>query len=645
MCGIFGVQGALSHDQILMSKCSHNIKHRGPDDEGSWYNEESSVYLSHSRLSIQDLSSAGHQPMISEDGKCVLVYNGEIYNSNEIRSILVDEGYTFRGFSDTEVLLNLYRLEGVDMLSTLNGIFSFALWDEKKGGLLLVRDAIGVKPLYYSVLDGNVIFSSEIKAILPSLSSDKCVDTKGVQQYLSFLWSPGERTPMSSIKKLLPGEAIWISNGSIDRKWRWYQLPFFQKRTIVPNKHKILSGVTKHLRTAVERQMLSDVPVGAFLSGGLDSSAIVALARDFQPNIPCFTIETCGEQDGGVTDDLPYARKVAKYLDVPLNVVSINPDRMVSSLETMVAMLDEPLADPAPLNVLYISQLAKDNGIKVLLSGAGGDDLFTGYRRHHAIQLDKWLSMLPSALRTSIQAHSLSLDQSKPLFRRIAKLLNGISSDGDDRIVNFFRWADESVIRSLFTAEARKELDGIAAGQPMLDVLKQLPMDVSSLERMLVLEQSFFLPDHNLTYTDKMSMAAGVEVRVPFLDHDLVEFASHIPVKYKQRGRVGKWVLKKAMEPYLPRDVIYRPKTGFGAPLRRWLQTDLRDLLRDVLSEDSLRKRGIFDPQAVQRLIRNNEIGVLDVSYTLFSLMCIEIWCRQFVDGQFNYEKVYGNAL
>jgi asparagine synthase (glutamine-hydrolysing) len=389
--------------------------------------------------------------------------------------------------------------------------------------------------------------------------------------------------------------------------------------------------------------MLSDVPVGAFLSGGLDSSAIVTFAREINPKIPCFTIETSGGKEEGMADDLPYAKKVAKHLDVPLHVVSIDSDKMAAGLENMVAMLDEPLADPAPLNVLYISQLARDNGIKVLLSGTGGDDIFSGYRRHHAIRLDKYLQLIPPGIRSGIENFTSSMNSTNSFYRRLSKLFNGSTLEGDERIVNYFRWADDKTARSLFTKEVRAELEGVDAAEPMFDFLHKLPDDLDSLERMLALEQRFFLADHNLTYTDKMSMAAGVEVRVPFLDLDLVEYAAQIPNKYKQNRSAGKWVLKKAMEPYLPHEVIYRPKTGFGAPLRRWIRFELRELLGDLLSEESLRKRSVFDSKAVHQLIKKNDSGVVDASYTLLSLMCIEIWCRQFVDGKFDYKKVYGN--
>jgi len=640
MCGIAGYYGLNQRKNLAQSL--HLIGHRGPDDRGLYEDEQASVGFAHARLSIMDISPLGHQPMLSADGLCVLVFNGEIYNCAALREGLIDKGCTFLGTSDTEVLLNLYLTEGEAMLSQLNGIFAFALWDARQQKMLIARDALGVKPFYYAAGEQDFVFASEIKGLLPLVPALQALDLKAIQQYLTFLWLPGNGTPVMNIKKLRPGEAMWVKQGQIARQWLWYTLPAFRAQPKVHTQQAAISGVAAQLRQAVQRQMLSDVPVGAFLSGGLDSSAIVAFAREQNPDIPCFTIEMTGGQEQGMTDDLPYARRVAKYLDVPLHVVSISSNQMADNFERMVAMLDEPLGDPASLNVLFISQLARDNGIKVLLSGAGGDDLFTGYRRHYAIQLEQWLQMMPARLRSGIERYTSSLNFSNPFSRRLAKLFSGSNLSADERIVNYFRWADEKDLQALFTPEARAALGDADAAQPMFEFLQPLRKPMTPLERMLVLEQRFFLAEHNLIYTDKMSMAAGVEVRVPFLDLDLVEFSAQISIKHKQRGRVGKWVLKKAMAPYLPHDVIYRPKTGFGGPVRRWMRFELRELLGDLLSEESLRKRGIFEPVAIQRLIKNNHTGVVDASYILFSLMCIEIWCRQFLDGQFNYQTTYG---
>ncbi len=631
MCGLIGYVGGF--DGTAMNAGLAEIAHRGPDNSGLFESKSFGVGLGHARLAILDLSSLGYQPMASPDGQAVIVFNGEIYNFRELRKELEANGTAFRGQSDTEVLLHLYLAEGEEMLQRLNGIFAFAIWDDNKKSLFIARDGLGVKPLYYSATNRGVAFASEIKGLLPMVPEARELDAASLHRYLSFLWCPGEGTPLKAVRKLLPGEAMIVRERRIERKWTWYNLPVFQGPNSYIDKGAAIAGTVAHLRQAVQRQMVADVPVGAFLSGGLDSSAIVAFARELNPDIHCFTIEAIGGQEKGATDDLPYARRVAEHLGVPLDVVSIDAHRMAGDLERMVFQLDEPLADPAPLNVLYISQLAREKGIKVLLSGAGGDDLFTGYRRHRALQAEHLWSWLPAVARDGLDKAAGSLNQHHTWSRRLAKLFNGAGLDGDARLVNYFTWARESKLLDLYSDEFREQLGAVQAPSPMMDFLKTLPIDTKPLHKMLALEQRFFLSDHNLNYTDKMSMAAGVEVRVPFLDVDLVNFSQRIPLRLKQRGRECKWVLKNAMEPFLPRDVIYRPKVGFGAPLRHWMRHELRELLGDLLSIDSLNKRGVFNPQAVHKLIRENDAGRVDASYTLLSILCIEIWCRAYVDG------------
>lgn len=629
MCGILGYSG--SFEAAALQAGLEAIGHRGPDDSGIHIDSSRGVGLAHARLAILDLSPFGHQPMWSTDGAVLLVFNGEIYNFRELRSELTARGFAFRGHSDTEVLLSMYLAEGEAMLPRLNGIFAFALWDTRSQTLLLVRDGLGVKPLYYAETPAGLAFASEIKGLLHLVPTLRTLDAAALHRYLSFLWCPGEGTPLEGVRKLAPGEALVARAGKILRRWTWYHLPQFRGVKPDLDETSAIAGVRNGLQQAVERQMVADVPVGAFLSGGLDSSAIVALAREQHPEIRCFTIEALGGQEEGAADDLPYAQRVARHLGVQLDVVQIDAGQMANDLERMIVQLDEPLADPAPLNVLYISQLARKHGIKVLLSGAGGDDLFTGYRRHRAVQLQRYWEWLPEGVRRSWDRMASGLDQRKAWARRLAKLLNGAGLDGDQRLVNYFAWAREAELFSLYSPELLARLGQEHAARPMLDFLQPLPIDTQPLERMLVLEQRFFLADHNLTYTDKMSMAAGVEVRVPFLDQDLVEFAQRIPLSLKQHGQEGKWVLKKAMEPYLPRDVIYRPKSGFGAPLRRWMRHELREFVGDLLSVDSLKRRGLFDPDAVQRLIARNQRGEVDAAYTLLALLGIEIWCRAYL--------------
>jgi len=617
---------------LNLDSATSSLSHRGPDDEGTFIDKDKGIGLGHRRLSIIDLSSEGHQPMLSSDKSITLVFNGEIYNYLEIKKELKELGHIFSGNSDTEVLLHLYQEEGEKMLSRLNGIFTFALFDKTKDSLLIARDALGVKPLYFHEEDGLVSFSSEIKSLLKLSKITKKINYQSLDRYLSFLWCPGNGTPLSEVSKLGPGEAMWVHKGKVTNLYQWYKLPILTNLPKISSYSEALNGTVNHLKEAVRRQMVSDVPLGAFLSGGLDSSSIVAFAKEINSDIKCFTIEPSGGEEQGMQDDLPYAKKVAKHLKVPLEIVQIDSAKMASDFEKMVIQLDEPLADPAPLNVLYICQLAKEQGIKVLLSGAGGDDLFTGYRRHIALDIEKYWKWLPKSLRSNMEAYSRKLNQNNPFNRRLSKIFSNSHLEGDARIVNYFSWSRREDLIKLYSKEFIQELDGHKVEEPFLDLLSSFNSSDEDLDRILALEQRFFLTDHNLLYTDKMSMATGVEVRVPFLDKDLLNFSAQIPNKFKVRRFQSKWILKKAMEPFLPKEVIYRPKTGFGAPLRRWMRYELREMLGDLLSTDNISKRGIFDPIEVHKLIAANDKGQIDASYTLLSLLAIEIWCNHYID-------------
>ncbi len=632
MCGIVGITGNFSNSDLV--KATASLNHRGPDDSGTYINTEHKIGLGHTRLSIIDLSPLGHQPMISSDESVVLVFNGEIYNFLDLRDGLKQKGYRFKGSSDTEVVLNMYLEYGIECLSYFNGIFGLAIFDQRSNNLYLARDALGVKPVYYHQDNSNVVFSSEIKALLHLIKNNLEIDYESIQKYLTYLWCPGDGTPVTSIKKVLPGEVLTINDGQIVSKKSWYRLPQTKLLSKIKTAENAVHQLSKALSNAVHRQLIADVPVGSFLSGGLDSSAVVALAKNHVKDLNCFTIEPIGGSDEDVAEDLPYAIKVAKHLGVNLEVVKINSEELVKDLEEMVWMLDEPLADPAPLNVLYISKLARKNGMKVLLSGSGGDDLFTGYRRHLAVNYEKLWSWLPQYTRKKMETFSLKTDQNKSFGRRLSKLFNNAGSNGDERLASYFAWARRSDLEPLFSDEMKNAVKNINPDKPFIDFLKNVDSRLNPIEKILSLEQRFFLADHNLIYTDKMSMAAGIEVRVPFLDLELVNLSARIPDKYKQKGTTGKWILKKAMEEYLPHEVIYRPKTGFGAPIRRWIKNDLRSLVDDLLSEESIKNRGIFNHLEVKKLIKNNQLGIRDYSYTIFSLLTIEIWCRKFIDNQ-----------
>ena len=363
----------------------------------------------------------------------------------------------------------------------------------------------------------------------------------------------------------------------------------------------------------------------------------MAFAQEITPEkrLQCFTIGFSGEDvsaSDGMTEDLPYARQVAEHLGVDLHVVQAGPG-MIEDLEKMIYHLDEPQGDPAPINVLLISQLAREHGIKVLLSGAGGDDIFTGYRRHFALLQERYWGWLPQALRKRIEEVSRHIRVGNTVARRFSKALQYAGLNDDKRVASYFYWIRPEQLIPLYGPKLRGKLSLKDPSDPLIRSLSHLSEGTHPLNKMLYLEGKHFLADHNLNYTDKLSMAVGTEVRVPLLDPDLVALAARLPVGYKQRGKVGKWIFKKAMEPFLPHNVIYRPKTGFGAPLRYWLRNQLRPMVEDVLSDGSLKSRGLFDPAGVRDLVKMDRSGCTDGAYTVFSLMCIELWCRIFLDG------------
>jgi asparagine synthase (glutamine-hydrolysing) len=660
MCGIAGFSGQF--DPEILPQMGLRIAHRGPDAAGDILlkHDNYQVGLAHRRLSIIDLSADGDQPFTvncncchsSSDAGLWLTYNGELYNYQELRAELIAKGHQFRSKTDSEVLLHLYAEHGTAMLSRLNGIFAFAIYDGRSlghdhttrtGDLFLARDGVGVKPLYYSTTESGFLFASELKALLVSPQVNSAIDLTALHYYLAYLWCPGQQTALQAVKKFEAGEAMIVRNGQIAKRWQYYDLPY-DGSVSTASEAELRAELTERLTTAVSRQLVADVPVGAFLSGGLDSSAIVAMMRKLQPDLPinCYCIGFKEGMDSeGNPDDVPYARAVAKHLNVNLKVMEVDAD-IIQHLQKMIYHLDEPQADPAPIHVYLISEAAKRDGIKVLLSGAGGDDIFSGYRRHQALQLDPLWQRLPMPLRRGVSRyarHVLSGGVSQramqnPTLRRIAKLLAHTDMSRDRRIASQFMWSTDTLRQGLYSADMAEQLQHTDTLAPLLNSLAAIPNEQQALNRMLYLEGKHFLASHNLNYTDKMSMASGLEVRVPLLDPDLIQFATSIPTGLKQKGKTGKAIFKKAMEDYLPHSVIYRKKAGFGAPLRRWLHNELHGFVRDVLSEEAIKRRGLFDPKAVSNLLKWDQSGRVDGSYTIFSLLCIELWATQFADAR-----------
>lgn len=627
MCGIAGYLGRYGQD--VAKAMSGLISHRGPDDDGFFFDRDAGLALIHRRLAIIDLSPAGHQPMTTPNGRFTICYNGEIYNYRELRDELVARGHALRGHSDTEVILGLFAESGPSIFARLNGIFALAIWDSEKRELTLARDGLGVKPLYFTQTARGFSFSSEMKALLALPDLDRTLDPAAAASYLTYLWTPGRPTMLSAVRKLDPGSWISVDASGIRASEVFYRLP-----DPVPvggrSDAALIEGTGKALATAVERQMIADVEVGSFLSGGLDSSAIVALARRHAPGrrLQCFTIAYDAPDGDEIVSDLPYARKAAAHLDVDLHEVRVD-DRMADDFEALIYQLDEPEADPAALNSLYIARHAREMGIKVLLSGTGGDDVFTGYRRHRAAAWFDAIARIPALGRNALAGLSTLLPRRPATMRRVAKLFGSLKGDSAERISRLFEWLPAE--QAITLLRGGNEALAAEARAPLLDAIHPLA-NAPAVEQALRLDQKFFLTDHNLNYTDKTGMAEGVEIRVPFLDPDLMAWAAGLPLNAKLRGGETKWVLRKAMEAHLPHDIIYRPKSGFGVPLRAWLNGPMRPMLEELLTPAALEARGIFDPMAVRRLKEATLSGRVDGSYTLLAVIAIELWSRRFLD-------------
>jgi asparagine synthase (glutamine-hydrolysing) len=628
MCGIVGIlnQG----QEALVETALDLISHRGPDDKQ--FIGVNGTILGHTRLAIQDMSDLGRQPMRSACGRFIIVFNGEIYNTSELLSNAFGTQVMLKGNSDTELLLEFlaYNIKNkvplISVLKKLNGIFAFVLYDCKLQNSWMVRDHMGIKPLYYKVSHGGVRFCSELAGLRVMNSGADKVVVSDLSRYLCFLWNPGETELIDGVKSVPPGGFIRVSkNGNLEMQ-KWYNLPLEKNISKTSQGTKnICNQILDTFSDVVKTQLVSDAPVGCFLSGGLDSSAICSLATKFSDNLTFYTIDP-GEVVDDQVSDLWYSKNVARHLGVDLNVVQIPHENFLPQLERMVRCLGEPIADPAALNTLLICEAANANGTKVMLSGTGGDDIFTGYRRHVASRYASTVDKYIKPAENYIHFLHFVLQKFGYKNRRLSKLLDSLFLDRAERLVGYFQWSDPSRALGLLKESKNSYFDEDVIKAPIMEYLNTLDKGLSELQTALLLEQRFFMTNHNLIYTDRMSMATGVEVRVPFLDPRMLELASSIPDKYLQKRSIGKWILKKSMEPLLPKNVIYRSKTGFGLPIRKWISGSVNELRDTYLSSQNIRNAGIFDYYAIDKLLSEFDEGHYDLAYTVFAVICCQIW-------------------
>ena len=643
MCGIAGL---IDRDaEARTSAMLQAIEHRGRDDEGVWtsasINEQGQrVCFGHRRLSIIDTSSAGHQPMISHD-RFVVILNGEIYNYRELRDELTAKGHQFRTHADTEVLLHAWAEWGTACLDRLNGMFAFALWDDRERSLYLVRDRVGIKPLYYACgPDARapwLAFASEIKSILASGLIKAELDHQSLHQFLTFLWAPDPNTLFKSIKTVRPGHFVKVSDGQL-AEHQWWDISFDE---IEEDKDETWwqDRVLETLDRVVKLEMVADVPLGSFLSGGVDSSSIVAMMKQHSNGRPVGTyaigIEAEDLRYDIIPDDVQWARRVNQQLETDYHEIMLKPE-VADLLPKLVYHMDEPAIDMAIPSYL-VSRAARES-MRVMLSGMGGDEVFAGYPRQMAMKLAGAFDPVPQLLRRPLmKTVAAVLPGGMPgkltaSLRNAKKFARSAALGFQERYLGFETYFTDEMKSQLYTDELRASTFGLDAYAAHRDYFTRA-QNAAPLNQLLYVDLKTFLPCLNLMTTDKTSMAANLEVRVPFLNVEMLNLAARMPPDLKLRGLKRKYILKRAAEKLLPREVVWRKKAGFGAPIRSWLRGPLRPLVDDLLSVDAVRQRGLFQPQEVRRIVDANLSGREDYNLQVFQLLNLELWHRQFIDS------------
>ena len=631
MCGLVGISGSSQIERAILASMLNEQQHRGPDDSGNIILDNGCVGLGHVRLSIIDTTQAGHQPMSSSCGRYIIVFNGEIYNYKELKHY-ISLKYNFTSWqssTDTEVVLEGYAFEGEKFIEKLNGVFAIAIYDIQLSHLFVVRDIVGVKPLYYIEKNNTFYFASELKSLL-KLNLEQSLRIESLQEQLQFMYVPEPYTMFQNYFKFTPGEyrvyekGKLIKNGFLDSSYHHIDYCFKSEEEYVEQLDCLLNS-------AVEKQLMSDVPVSLFLSGGLDSSLISAIALKNGTCIKeAYTI-SCSDEDRKYDqygNDLFYANKIAKELGLNLNIIKARSN-MLEMLPEVVYHLDDALSDPAAINTYVISKAARDKGYRVMLSGQGADEILGGYRKYRAEMLYRSFPQLALQIIAPLE-HLIPNSIPGPfnaISRQCKKFLHNMRKEGNQRMIELSIWNDLKCIAALFL-----DTNSLSQNNFRFEILNDYKK-LSPIEAMMRLDEKLYLPSHNLLYTDRMSMMAGVEARVPFLDLSILDFAHQLPVNLKLRGNTQKYILKKVAETYLPSSVIYRSKTGFGSPIRSWFRED-NELIKKYFDKDYLRKQDIFNSTKVQKFKSENIAGKADNSYSLYALLNFQIWYDIFVNKQ-----------
>lgn len=621
MCGIAGILN-LDASRIapadVLERMLQSIVHRGPDDDGRLVDGELAMGMR--RLSIIDLAD-GKQPIFDESGRYAVVFNGEIYNYRELREQLISRGHTLKTHSDTEVIVHLYEEFGKECLAHLRGMFAFAVWDSRNRELFVARDRLGIKPLYYAERGGTLIFGSEVKALLQHPELSASLDRRALSDYLSLKYVPAPRTLFDGVRALPPGHYLIARQGKLEIQEYWTLS--FQKPETPKSEAEYLEELELLLRESVRLRLRSDVPFGAFLSGGVDSSIIVALMADeLNEPVKTFSVGFAGSEGN---DELPYAKIVADRFGCEHHTLAISSDDFLQHAERVLCHLDQPIADQATVATHMVASLARQH-VKMVLTGEGGDELFAGYARYEGEQYSPWTRHWPDFVGKAVRGGASML----PGMRRAKIAINALTiRDEATRFANWFPMFSDDAKASLLDQWSAEESSG---ARHVFDRYLRECDATEPLDRMLYCDTKSWLVDYLLLRGDKLTMANSLEARVPLLDHKLVEFAAQLPTNLKLRGKTRKYLLKQLGSKLLPDSIIHRKKQGFPIPIERWIRNEARPLVRDMLSEESLQRRGLFNPKVVQSLIQRHESNYADHATEIWGLVSIEMWLRQFVD-------------
>lgn len=622
ICGKLNFDSQVSVSPGLLKTMTDTIRHRGPDDGG--YYISGPVGFGFRRLSIIDLAT-GHQPICNEDGTVWIVFNGEIYNYQELRQDLKSKGHVFKTQTDTEVIVHLYEEFGESCVEKLRGMFAFAVWDSRSHRLLLARDRVGIKPLYYRLTDAGIIFGSEIKAILGDPEVHPEALPAMVDRFLTFLYMPGEETLFRDIRKLAPGSYMLVKNGNVQIKPYWDLCFSPVAQTVREAEEKLLTL----LEESVRLHMISDVPVGFLLSGGIDSTAMLSFAVGKTGHkLSSYTI---GFSDPSVTDERPYARLAAAKYGSEHHEMTIDARDFADFLPQYVRHMEEPVCEPPAVALYYVSKLAKEF-VKVLISGEGGDEAFAGYPNYRSMMWLERIKSLCGPMNGMLSAVAGSLTH-LPGTQRLAKYASLLDTPIDSyyysRTSTPFSFFN-SHMKELYTDDFMRSSDKGRSAEPATRRLRSTAAS-DVLNRMLYVDTKTWLPDDLLIKADKITMANSVELRVPLLDHKVLEFAASLPVTYKVQGFTTKYLAKKALSKRVPRQILDRRKTGFPVPYNSWLGGELKGWLYDVLLDRKTLARGYFRKSAVEKLLEENGRSG-SYAKELFSLAVLELWHREFLE-------------